>query len=307
MLVRAAIFLGLLATAGAALAQPPAAASTTPPAQGAAPAGPQGPGAGRGRGGFTQGPAMAMSPALAAFDKDGPLKTKGYSEGPGCTIFRPETLSGKSPIVLWGNGTGQTPARYATMLNQLASYGFVVAAADTTNPGTAREMLGCLDYLTAENGKAGSPYEAKLDLTKVGASGHSQGGGGAIMAGRDARIKTTAPIMPYTLGLGWSAGAQTQQHGPMFMTSGGNDTIARPEPNQKPVFDQVNVPIFWATLAGASHLVPMQPDSGAYRPAVIAWFRYQLMGDAASAAMFAGPACTLCTAADWSVQRKGGA
>ncbi|MEI7932016.1 MAG: alpha/beta hydrolase, partial [Alphaproteobacteria bacterium] len=107
--------------------------------------------------------------------------------------------------------------------------------------------------------------------------------------------------------LGYVAGAQALQHGPMFMTSGGADTIAVPAQNQQPVFDSVNVPIFWATLANASHLVPMQPDSGSYRPAIIAWFRYQLMGDAQAGRLFQGPACGLCTASDWTVQRKGGA
>ena len=211
---------------------------------------------------------MAVSPALAAFDKAGPLTTKGYSEGRGCTIFRPETLTGKSPIVLWGNGTGVTPAGYAGMLNQLASHGFVVAAADTTNAGTAIEMLECLKYLTEESSRAGSRYEGKLDIAKVGASGHSQGGGGSIMAGRDERVKTTAPIQPYTLRLGYVAGAQAQQHGPMLLLSGGADTIARPEPNQKPVFDETNVrePFrsnagrFRILPAGAHCLVPLSAD-----------------------------------------------
>ena len=84
-------------------------------------------------------------------------------------------------------------------------------------------------------------------------------------------------------------------------------TIARPEPNQKPVFDETNVPVVWATLAGASHFVPMQVDSGSYRPALIAWFRYQLMDDRAAAALFTGAACGLCTAPDWTIQRKNGA
>jgi len=291
----------VLSSAGFAQQPAPAPAAPSATAPAATPAQGQ---AGRGVG---RGPPMAVSSALAAFDKDGPLKTRGYDEGRGCTIFRPETLTGKSPIVLWGNGTGVTPADYAGMLNQLASHGFVVAAANTTNAGTAVEMLECLKYLTEENSRAGSRYEGKLDVSKVGASGHSQGGGGAIMAGRDERVKTTAPIQPYTLRLGYEAGAQTRQHGPMLLLSGGADTIARPEPNQKPVFDEANVPVFWATLADASHLVPMQPDSGSFRPAIIAWFRYQLMDDRQAAALFTGPACGLCTASDWTVQRKGGA
>ena len=251
-------------------------------------------------------PPMAMPAVMAAFEKDGPLTTMGHTEGPDCTIFRPRALTGKSPIVLWGNGTGETPARYARMLNQLATNGFVVAAANSTNPGDGPRMLACLDYLTAQNGTAGSLYEEKLDLTRVGASGHSQGGGGAIMAGRDPRVKTTAPIMPYTIGLRYADGAQAQQHGPMFLLSGGADTLAPPARNQQPVFDSANVPVVWATLAGASHLVPLQPDSGPYRPVIVAWFRYQLMDDASAGRLFTGPMCGLCNVADWTVQRRGG-
>lgn len=227
--------------------------------------------------------------------------------GPTCTIFRPKTLGAggmKHPIVLWGNGTGMTPVGYTGILENLASYGFVVGAANTINAGKGTEMLACLDWLTAENARAGSPYEGKLDLTKVGASGHSQGGGGTLMAGRDLRVKTTAPVMPYTLGLNYVRGAEAQQHGPILLLSGGADTIAAPDRNQKPVFDGANTPITWATLGGASHLAPMR-GGGPYVGIITAWFRYQLMDDTKAATLFTGPQCGYCTAAEWTIQRKG--
>lgn len=244
-----------------------------------------------------------------AFDSPGPMKTVSHAGGDACTIFRPETLGAggmRHPIVLWGNGTGQMPVAYAQTLHALASYGFVVAAANTTNAGAGTEMLACLDWLTAESGKADSVYTGKLDLSKVGASGHSQGGGGTLMAGRDPRITATAPVMPYTIGLRYVTGAQALQHGPVLLLSGGADTIAKPAENQQPVFDAANTPIVWATLEGASHLVPMR--GGAVYPGIIAaWFRYQLMGDAKAAAMFTGPQCGYCTNSDWTIRRKGGA
>ena len=114
------------------------------------------------------------SPALAqpnwkptAFDALGPLKTLREAGGPACTIFRPAEIPAKAPIVLWGNGTGQMPGIYQPILKTLASNGFVVAAANTPNAGNGRDMLGCLDWLTAENGREGSPYAGRLDLTKV--------------------------------------------------------------------------------------------------------------------------------------------
>ena len=63
--------------------------------------------------------------------------------------------------------------------------------------------------------------------------------------------------------------------------------------------------MYRANLAGQGHAAPAQGDSGQYRPAVIAWFRYQLMGDPAAARVFTGANCGLCTAAGWTVQKRG--
>lgn len=255
-------------------------------------------------------PAAAVIPptpaVLAPYDKAGAAKTVRNAEGPNCTIFRPETLAARTPIVLWSNGRDQAPTNYASLLDQLASNGFVVAATNAPRSGAGVEPLACLDWLTTQNTTASSPYMGKLDLTKVGAAGHSMGGGGTIMAGKDARVKATAPIQPYTRpGLGFVEGAEKEQKGPMLVLSGGADTVAAPAVHQAPMFAGANTPVVWATLAGASHSVPAQTDSSQYRPAVIAWFRYQLMGDAAAGRVFSGASCGLCTANGWTVQKRG--
>jgi dienelactone hydrolase len=261
-------------------------------------------------GGMTMASLAAYAQGSAAnFKARGPNKVVSKEEGPDCTVFRPETLDGKPhAIILWGNGTRSKVPAYTPMLSHWASYGFMVAAANTNTAGSGAPILACLDYLTAENGRAGSPLQGKLDLTKIGISGHSQGGGGTIMAARDPRITATAPIEPYTIGLGYMKGAEAAQHGaPMLLLSGGADLTAIPEKNQLPVFTDGTGPIFWATLKGASHAVPATEDSGAFRPATTAWFLYQLSGDAKAAAMFKGDKCGYCTSSEWVVQRKGGA
>ena len=91
----------------------------------------------------------------------------------------------------------------------------------------------------------------------------------------------------------------------LLVLSGGADTIAAPATHQQPMFEKANVPVVWANLAGQGHAAPAQGDSGQYRPAVIAWFRYQLMGDPAAARVFTGANCGLCTAAGWTVQKRG--
>ena len=247
-------------------------------------------------------PALAQPPSAKTYDAKGPLAVRGYT-GERCTVFRPIELKPGAKVILWGNGTGTQPVDYGVLLQQLASYGFVVAAANTPQAGSGADMLACLDWLTAENAREGSAYKGKLDLSKVGATGHSQGGGGTIMTGRDPRVTVTAPLMPG--GRGDVATAVTQQHGPMLLLSGGLDTTAPPDRSQKPVFEAAKTPVIWLTYKTAGHLAAMR-DAGPYRGALTAWFLYQLDGDAKAGAMFSGEGCGYCMDQDWVIQRKGG-
>ena len=209
----------------------------------------------------------------------------------------------RHPIILWGNGTGTSPFIYRRLLDHWASHGFVVAAARTIMAGNGEEMIDCLNYLEQQNSGDSGPYANKLDLERVGASGHSQGGGGAIMAGRDSRIITTAPMQPYIRGLGHLRSAHHQQNGPMFLMTGSSDRLAGPTQNGRPVYDNANVPVFWGNLLGAGHLVPVV-NGGDYRGPSTAWFRYRLMDDQLAESFFAGSDSTLCTDPKWEVQSR---
>lgn len=252
---------------------------------------------------------VPVTPALAQenpYDARGPFKVKQVQAGPGCYFFYPvKPDPTPNPVILWGNGTNTMVARYGPMVSQWASHGFIVAAAMTGNAGSGQEMLGCLDFLEKENARKGSVFKDAVDVAHVGASGHSQGGTGAIMAGRDARVTTTAPIQPATQGARYQAGAETKQQGPMLMLSGGLDNITDPARHHKPVFDNANVPVVWATLLGAGHNAPVVLDSGPYRPATTAWFRWRLLGDEAAGRMFEGAACGYCASPAWTIQKRG--
>lgn len=247
-------------------------------------------------------------PAVSDFAAKGPFATQSGGEGPSCTVYRPSYLglSGvRHPIILWGNGTTAAPPIYAGVLNHWASHGFVVAAANTSNAGTGREMLACLDYLEDENLRAGSDYVGLLAVTLVGASGHSQGGGGAIMAGADPRVSVTAPLEPYVTGLGHDPASQQNQHGPMFLMSGGRDVIALRSAQQQPVFDATNAPVFWGTLEAADHLLSAVGDISDFRGPATAWLRLHLMADESARSFFYGANCKLCTDSAWTVEKKG--
>lgn len=218
--------------------------------------------------------------------------------GTSCTVYRPAQLSGDHPVILWGNGTGASPSSYGTLLRHWASWGFVVVAANTTNAGSGREMIGCLDWLSRSN------LASQVNLSKVGTSGHSQGGGGSIMAGTDPRVTTTAPIEGYTIGLGHSRTSWPRQSGPMLLLSGSADTLVSPRTNHAPLFSQTNVPVFWGILQGASHFEPTR-DGGGFRGITTSWFLYQLKGDENARADFEGSSCGYCSNRSWEIQRKG--
>lgn len=247
-------------------------------------------------------------PPVGSFTDPGPFETTQHALGD-CTVFRPAALGQHGlthPVVLWGNGTTAVPAIYAGLLSHLASHGFIVAAANTSNAGDGSQMIACLDHVIAAHHTAGSPFHGAVDTARVGASGHSQGGAGTIMAGRDARVRVTAPLQPYIgwipLGGAFSKAAIGQQQGPMFLVSGSLDAIALPVLHQRPVYDRVNRPVFWATRSGATHFEPIG-GAGTYRAPVTAWFRAWLMGDPDAAEMFDEP-CTLCADTGWKVHYR---
>lgn len=245
-------------------------------------------------------------PEVEDFAASGSFTTMTEPGGTTCTIARPTTLGEAGrlhPVLLWGNGTTANPFIYNQVLSHWASHGFIVAAANTSNAGDGTDMLACLEWLTAQHNDPTSAYAGAVDLERVGASGHSQGGGGALMVGADPRVSVTAPLQPYTeqdFG-GYDQASQSAQTGPMFLMSGALDTIASPMPNQQRVFDDANLPVFWGTLAGADHVIAAIGNISGFRGPSTAWFRLHLMCDESARPLFYD-ACTLCEDPDWDAQ-----
>ena len=246
-------------------------------------------------------PAAPAAPAQAGgfpsvgtnFAAAGPYAVSSEDNGTN-TFFYPTTLgpSGlKHPVILWGNGTFTTPDNYGALLRHFASHGFIVAAANTTNAGSGQEMLAGLNTLQTWNGQSGNKFFGKVDLTKVGTTGHSQGGGGAMAAARDSRVTTTFPLQPW---LGNPAG-----RGTALYFSGQSDTVVSPQSVRDDYNQSSGIPAAYAELAGASHFIPAN-DAGAFRGPATAWARWQLMGDTNGRGLFVGATCGLCSNPQWS-------
>jgi len=228
----------------------------------------------------------------------GPFAVTVQQSGAGQTIYRPSALGTQGctahPVILWGNGTGTTPKNYDALLRHWASHGFIVAAANTRNAYSGKEMVAGLDFLTAQNQTAGSVFLGRVDTAHVAAAGHSQGASGAINAGGDPRVGVTVPIEPAPFA------SIEALHGPMFILAGQYDVLVSPELVVKRLYKRASqVVAIYGNLAGATHGTPLR-NGGGFRGPMTAWLRFELMGDEQARGLFFGPACGYCASPIWT-------
>ncbi|MCG8535688.1 MAG: hypothetical protein MI808_11400 [Pseudomonadales bacterium] len=116
--------------------------------------------------------------------------------GVGSTFYVPTDPSNRNArfnILGWGNGTGGTSTTYSSVLESIASHCILVAAANTANSGTGREVEDAVD-------DARSRYSDILNSNaKVCTSGHSQGGGGSFNAANRLDADCVIAVQPDTV------------------------------------------------------------------------------------------------------------
>jgi dienelactone hydrolase len=232
-------------------------------------------------------------------------------------VYRPADLTQGHchPIILWGNGHTDNPepnpplclaqnfcGDYRTIVNQLASHGFVVIASLSTivsqrDPGTGLlpQIVG-MNWLVQQNEDPTSAYYHHLDISRIGATGHSEGGFATSVVGAD----------PHVLAIATMAGATAMPmlHGPALFLCGGMDTLV-PCTGIQRAFDFVTAtPVMLEENPRASHGSWIGSIMDPYQVAVTAWMRVHLMNDTALRSMFYGQSCTLCQDMSVSVQRK---
>ena len=175
---------------------PRALADATPPST--AEAGPSTPDAAGP--GSTPTPTPAAGPGFPAITDawaKGPFEVAtGSRAGPAknANLVYPRDLGKgglKHPIVIFDNGAGQTGTSIYTSITQhLASHGFAVYHAyESTDDG--KEILEGLDWMIAENARAGGMFFDKLDVSKTAAMGHSRGSIATFAVAADPRLTTT--------------------------------------------------------------------------------------------------------------------
>lgn len=214
------------------------------------------------------------------------------------TVFYPGVMpEGETfPVITWGNGTCAMPEGYGPLLRYVASYGYIVVAANSRWVGSNTGMRTAIDWITAENTKEGSDFFGKVDTTKVGAMGHSQGGMATATASSDPRIQSV---------ILWNGGTSASK--PFLAISGERDIFttaasqlanpvnSAPRPAAYLFYHDVPTMVNGKTTGGsAGHLTLMQEPERVVEVAV-AWWDMMLKGSATAKALFVGDNCGLCS------------
>lgn len=233
-------------------------------------------------------------------------------------VYRPSDLSQGGychPIILWGNGHTDNPepnppsclaanycGDYKTILDQLASHGFVVIASLSTIVSQADPATGLLpqlvgmNWIVQQNDDPTSPYYHHLDTAHIGATGHSEGAFATSEVGSDPHIIAIATMAGAT--------ATPNLHEPALFLCGGQDTVVPCSTIQK-AFDAITTtPVMLEENPTASHGSWIGSIKDPYQVAVTAWMRVHLMGDTGLRDMFYGTSCQLCQNTALQVQRK---
>jgi hypothetical protein len=195
------------------------------------------------------------------------------------TLYWPAGWSkGPLPIVAWGNGADNMCSNnslpYAAFLSEIASHGYFVVAVGNDDidypPLDGLEILAdgrpvrtqasaltkAVDWAIAENIRPGSPYEGKLDTSKIAYMGHACGGQQAMAASSDPRTTTTVVL------------------------DVGDANLARAQ--------AAGWPMYKAALKGMSHEGADPGPARRWSKAVIAWLDWQLKDDSNAATVVNG-------------------
>ena len=248
-------------------------------------------------------------PAVSDYAAAGPFTTlRQNNTGPAGAydVFRPMVLGEQGrrhPVISWANGTLYSVDDYSALLLHWASHGFVVIAGHTnTTAGGGTHKAG-IDWLVGESKSATSPFFGVLDVAKIGAAGHSQGGGATIAAGANkpgtTGIVVTLPLMPI-LNFETDKTIVAHQLVPMFNV---NATMDKNDPTgafATQIYDGAVTELVQASFIGV-HTDAMNAKMHA---PTVAWFRWRLMGDAqARATFYPMSTCGLCKDPDWMLVR----
>lgn len=191
------------------------------------------------------------------------------------------THNSKYPIVSWANGTGCPPSLYDGLLRELACAGFIVVASSETMAADGTAQIAAIDFVISENCNKSSALYNKVNSSKIGVIGHSQGGRSSVNAGAsDSRITCVLSLA----GSNFVEEAEKLSKPVLFM-AGSKDKVVDPQKWIVTAFDAVKGPAVYASLNGAIHTTCCSNPT-AYSNYAINWFNAWSYNDGNLKSMF---------------------
>lgn len=158
-------------------------------------------------------------------------------------LFYPATAPGENapvdpsggpyPGVSFGHGFVQPVGNYQSTLLHLATHGYLVIATNSegglfpSHANFASDILRCLTWLEQQHAQPGSLLEGLVRTDAFGLSGHSMGGGAAILAASDPRVRAIVPLAAANTNPS-SIAASSNFFVPVRHIVGSQDTIVTP-------------------------------------------------------------------------------
>lgn len=226
----------------------------------------------------------------------GPYKAEAIAETslPGFVVYRPAdipaavTREGALPLLVFANGgCNDTSLPHERLLNDVASYGYIVIALGEMQDSISdrelhkspnSDMIKAIDWAEAQNAKKGSPYFGNIDMEYVALGGQSCGGAQVLANAADPRVKTYLMV---NSGMGDIQMADASKenlknlHGPVLYLIGGEGDIAYG--NAVKDYDRIdNVPVAFANQVRVGHGGTFhEPYGGSFSPMVRSWLGWQ--------------------------------
>ena len=235
----------------------------------------------------------------------------------GHTIYRPQNLGAVAdlmPIVVWGNGACRADGTwFQEFLQPLAAHGVLVIASGTPGGSGSTDsdmLIDAMDFAVAENSRADSKYQGKLDVQSITAMGQSCGGLEAIDASSDPRVDSTILWNSGIFASGGIGGvgkeALNELHGPVAWLNGGPSDIAYS--NAQDDYRRVpsRVPAVFGAYGDVGHMA-MFTDPAIEREIIgvaADWLDATLYDNAQARAQFVGSNYGLCSGTEWEMESK---
>jgi predicted dienelactone hydrolase len=184
------------------------------------------------------------------------------------------TAPGRYPLVVFSHGYAGFRDQSTFLTARLASWGFIVAAPDhysrdltevlggptgaTAKTTDVQDLKATIALMKAQNASASSPFHGHVDLSLIGAVGHSAGGAAVeALAATDPQVKTFIGLAGATVGAFGATKSGPDSivpHQPGLLMSGTSDHVVS-DTSMIKAYGRLHDPKRLILLQGAGHLV----------------------------------------------------